>query len=185
MTDVPENALRARQMYAGGVPVRAILAETKLTSWDLYNWIDGRANRNGEQLLEPLPKRRIIRAVRITPGDRNSVMTRMMRSIERQTAEIDSCIGVPGHDREKNSRVTLNLTRALRELTAVAALNGNVKGEPDKNTERERIEEDMPPDDIDEFRNELARRIDALVASRTDEGASGPSSASLAEKTLG
>ncbi len=28
---------------------------------------------------------------------------------------------------------------------------------------------DMPAD-IDEFRNELARRIDAFVASRTDEG---------------
>ncbi len=53
MAEIPEAAQRARQMYADGVDTRTIKAETGLSSWGLYNWIDGRASRSdsGQQWL--------------------------------------------------------------------------------------------------------------------------------------
>jgi hypothetical protein len=173
MMEIPEAAQRARQMYADGVDTRTIRAETKLSTWALYNWIDGRASAKGEQLLPPLPKRRIVRNLRITPGDRRSLVERMMRSAERQVAEIELRVGSPRHDREKDARMLAVLARAMRELTAVDALNRDLERAStatDNPSNAPVVDDDPPPDDIDEFRNELARRIEAFVASRTDGG---------------
>lgn len=86
MTDIPEAAHRARQMYADGAPTRAILAETKLSLHSFYNWVNGRASSKAQPVLLPLPKRRTVRHLRIDPGDRRSLVERMMRSAERQVA---------------------------------------------------------------------------------------------------
>jgi hypothetical protein len=169
MAEIPEAARRARQMYADGVDTRTILAETGLSLWGLYNWLDGRAKRKGEQLLPPLPKRRTVRHLRIAPGDRRSLVERMMRSAERQVAEIELRVGAPRHDREKDARMLAVLARVMRELTAVDALNRQLEsadGSGAKDTPI--VDDDPPPEDIDEFRSELARRIEAFVAERTD-----------------
>ena len=41
MTDIPDNAARARQMYSEGATTRDILAETGLSHWGLYHWLAG------------------------------------------------------------------------------------------------------------------------------------------------
>lgn len=171
MADIPEAAHRARQMYADGVDTRTIMAETDFSLEKLYNWLDGKASRHGEQLLPPLPRRKVVRHLRITPGDRRSLVERMMRSAERQVAEIELRVGSPRHDREKDARMLAVLARAMRELTAVDALNRQLEsadGSGAKDTPI--VDDDPPPEDIDEFRSELARRIEAFVASRTDGG---------------
>jgi hypothetical protein len=163
MTEIPEAAQRARQMYADGVPVAAILADTKLTLHSFYNWINGRASKKAQPVLLPLPKRRLVRHLRINPGDRRSLVERMMRSAERQVAEIELRVGSPRHDREKDARMLAVLARAIRELTAVDALNHELECEAGKKRTRDN---DPVPDDMDEFRNELARRLEAVIAAR-------------------
>jgi hypothetical protein len=175
MTEIPEAAHRARQMYADGVPTRTILAETKLSLHSFYNWINGRASSKAQPVLLPLPKRRIVRHLRINPGDRRSLVERMMRSAERQVAEIELRVGSPRHDREKDARMLAVLARAMRELTAVDALNIELAR---KNPGDVRpAQDELPPDDIDEFRNALAQRIEAIVAAGGEEGDEPPASA--------
>ena len=172
MAEIPEAARRARQMYADGVDTRTIMAETDFSLEKLYNWLDGKSSRHGEQLLPPLPRRRVVRHLRISPGDRRSLVERMMRSAERQVAEIELRVGSPRHDREKDARMLAVLARAMRELTAVDALNrqlDSAANTPSDTKQAPVVDDDPPPDDIDEFRNELARRIRAFVASRADE----------------
>jgi hypothetical protein len=163
MVEIPEAAQRARQMYADGVPVVAILAETKLSLHGFYNWVNGRASSKAQPVLLPLPKRRLVRHLRINPGDRRSLIERMMRSAERQVAEIELRVGSPRHDREKDARMLAVLARALRELTAVDSLNKELEQEAGKARARN---DDPVPEDIDEFRNELARRLEAVIRSR-------------------
>ena len=58
MTEIPQAALRARQMYAEGRTVRAIQAETGLNLDQLYHALDGLPQPNGDSLLPPIPRRR-------------------------------------------------------------------------------------------------------------------------------
>lgn len=171
MAEIPEAARRARQMYADGVPTRTILAETKLSLHSFYNWINGRASKTAQPVLLPLPKRRLVRHLRINPGDRRSLIERMMRSAERQVADIELRVGAPRHDREKDARMLAVLARAIRELTAVDALNSNLEREAGKTRARD---DDPVPEDMDEFRNELARRLEAVLESRAPDGSARP-----------
>jgi hypothetical protein len=172
MAEIPEAAQRARQMYADGVPVKTILAETDLTLHSFYNWVNGRASKTAQPVLLPLPKRRLVRHLRINPGDRRSLVERMMRSAERQVAEIELRVGSPRHDREKDARMLAVLARAIRELTAVDALNHDLEREAGKTRARN---DDPVPEDIDEFRNELARRLEAVIAARAPGRSAGSS----------
>jgi hypothetical protein len=171
MVDIPEAAQRARQMYADGVPTKAILAETKLSLHSFYNWINGRASKKAQPVLLPLPKRRLVRHLRVNPGDRRSLIERMMRSAERQVAEIDLRVGSPRHDREKDARMLAVLARAIRELTAVDALNHELEREAGK---ARAANDDPVPEDMDEFRRELARRLEAVIAARAPGGSARP-----------
>jgi hypothetical protein len=54
------------------------------------------------------------------------------------------------------ARALGSLTRTLRELNELLGRHSATV-----------VDDDPPPEDIDEFRNELARRINAFVASRT------------------
>jgi hypothetical protein len=172
MTEIPENATRARQMYADGATVAAIKAETGLSHHQLYHWLEGAPQRAGGSLLPPLPKRRIVKRTRISAGDRLSVVARIMRSAERHVAEIDRRISTGNDKGEKDARALALLARTIRELTAVDAMNRELE-QPKMGAAANDDDDDRPPDDIDEFRNELARRINALVASRSDRGAAG------------
>lgn len=62
---------------------------------------------------------------------------------------------------ERNARTLATLTQTLHALQRLRA--GSLP-------EQETLTDDDTPHDIDEFRRDLARRIDAFVASRTDAG---------------
>ncbi|MBV9558004.1 MAG: hypothetical protein JO254_13110 [Pseudolabrys sp.] len=160
MTEIPEAARRARQMYAEGATIITIKAETGLTHSQLYRWIEGRDG------LPPLTKRRIVKKARISAGDRNSVIARIMHSSERQVAEIEKRIGTPGDQGDKDARTLATICRTMRELTAIEIMNRGLE----KPAAAGQDDEDRPPDDIDEFREELTRRIHSIIASRRAAG---------------
>src|SRR6185312_7804576 len=167
MTDLADATLRARQMYADGATLLAIKAQTGLTHHGLYRAIDG-----GDG-LPALPRRRIVRRARISAGDRVSLIARIMRSSERQVAEIEKRIGTGDDQGEQDARALAVISRTLRELTAIEAMNKALTTRPDPPDE----DEDRPPDDIDEFRAELTRRIQSIISGGEDTGAAGGSAA--------
>ncbi len=71
------------------------------------------------------------------------------------------------HDLRQMAQVIASLTATLRALQPMLCPDPQAGADPN---------DDMPAD-IDEFRNELARRIDAFVASRTEPGDAGGDSA--------
>jgi hypothetical protein len=79
-----------------------------------------------------------------------------MRAIETTSARLTA--GVHLRETEMAARALGSLTRTLRDLEEL--LGQHPMKVPD---------DDPPPEDIDEFRNELARRIRAFVASRTEQ----------------
>jgi hypothetical protein len=155
MTKFSDAALRARQMYADGATTAAIRAQTGLTHHALYRAIEGGGG------LPALPKRRIVRKARISAGDRVSLIARIMRSSERQVAEIEKRIGTSDDKADKDARALALISRTMRELTAIEVMNKALTTRPDPPAD----DEDRPPDDIDEFRAELTRRIQSIIAS--------------------
>jgi hypothetical protein len=125
---------------------------------------------------------------------------------EEERAQPDGASG------ETENDVVARLRRAvLNELTAIESLRDRLKNEPQSRVAAERTARTLStltdtlqklqrlqyavpasgslydiPADIDEFRNELARRIEAFVASRADEGDDQrPAPSQLASSTRG
>ena len=89
-----------------------------------------------------------------------SAVARVLPAIEATIARLAAG---PHHPREMEQagRALGALTRTLRELNALLAQHNAHAGAA--------VYDDMP-EDIDAFRIDLARRIDAFVASRTGDG---------------
>jgi len=153
-----ETIALARQRYQENQPIAAILAETGMTLHGLYYWLKG-GPKQGPQHLPPLPLRRT--APRRRAPDRQAFIARLWRTADWQVRDIekrlDGALQEPA-ERERDARTLAVLVKTLRELTAF-----------DETAPQPAIpaDDDPVPDDIDEFRNELARRIKALVDSRT------------------
>jgi hypothetical protein len=78
-------------------------------------------------------------------------------------------------DAERTARTLSTLTETLQKLRRMqCALTGTG---PENNDHDDHDHADELPLDIDEFRRELARRIDEFVASRADAGGDGASAA--------
>lgn len=164
MTDIPPAALRGRQMYLERKPTREILAETGLSHWALYHWIDGGPKINGKRLLPALPRRRVVVRRRILKADRIKLVTRMMRTAERQVEEIEIRLAQDGHapsDRERDARLMAVLVKTLRELTALDALHDS-GGQPQTDSGPE-DDYDAVPRELDDLRRELSRRLEAMA----------------------
>lgn len=97
------------------------------------------------------------------PDDR-PIAARLQSAVERVLPAIEATVGTlgtgPMHPREmeRAARALTSLTRTLRELKS---LLGQHRPPPPAGGDR-------PPADPDELRRELARKIDALVATRLD-----------------
>lgn len=89
---------------------------------------------------------------------REALAVRVQRVVERELDAIDSILGVLGAadsaEAERSARTLASLARALKEVMRLAA--PEQASDPD--------EDDPVPRDLDEFRRELARRIEALAA---------------------
>jgi hypothetical protein len=156
---------RARSMYAEKFTVARCLAAGNMSHGTLYYWLDGGPRDDkGVALLPPIARRRQIAGKRRKPlaGSSVSLLARLTRTAERQALDIEQRLSRPaasGPERERDVRILAMLTRTLRDVVAMA---------PDGLAQRDAqdAEHDPVPDNIDEFRYELARRINAFVAAR-------------------
>lgn len=163
----------ARQMYADRVPVADIRAALKISKEILYHCVDGGCE-NWPVRLPPLPRRREGAArTKKRPrlrGERKSIIRRVWRTAEAQVREIELRLAQPASEpdeRERDARLLAVLVKTLRELSALDAAGR----ESNKQTEPE---DDPVPRDLDEFRRELARKMDAIISRRTDRAAREP-----------
>jgi hypothetical protein len=167
----------ARRLYAEGKTIEEICAASGISNLTvLYRCLDGRYPDGSGVMPAKLPRRREGARMRDRAGSRSALVARMWRTAERQVEEIEDRLAVAGielAERESNARTLAVVAKTLRELAAVDEADkprGGTKQAPDNN-----IDDDPVPRDIDEFRRELARRINALVDSRTNAGGTGTS----------
>jgi hypothetical protein len=86
----------------------------------------------------------------------------VLPAIEATIAKLAAGPQAP-REMEQTARALGTMMRALRELNALLSQHPLGAASTD--------DDDDMPEDIDAFRNELARRIDAFVASRSGEAA--------------
>jgi hypothetical protein len=165
------------------------------------------ARRRGWKRYVP-PPRDVLPATRILV---EAESLERQREIAQSGPEVERA-QPDGGSGEFESDIVARLRRAvLNELTAIESLRDRLKNEPQSRVAAERTARTLStltdtlqklqrlqyavpasgsrydiPADIDEFRNELARRIEAFVASRTDEGdGQRPAPSQLASCTRG
>ncbi|MEA2981192.1 MAG: hypothetical protein QOF09_3015 [Alphaproteobacteria bacterium] len=171
----PETVALVRRRYAEGAFVNAIVAESGIKNLNIiYRCVAGLYPDGSGVKPAPIPQRRQGVRVRHRMGSRAALVSRMWRTAERQIEEIEDRLAVAGLElveRESNARTLAIVAKTLRELSAVDESDKPRKGK--KQPSDDDIDNDPVPRDMDEFRRELARRINALVDSRTDAGGGG------------
>jgi hypothetical protein len=174
----PDVVALVRRLYQDGATVNAIVAESGIKNLDIiYRCFDGRYPDGSGVAPARLPRRKPGVRVRHRAGSRAALVTRMWRTAELQVEEIEDHMAAAGLDvaeRERNARTLAVVARTLRELSAVDESQTRRKG--GQQTPDDDNDDDPVPRDIDEFRRELARRIHALVDSRTGSGGDGTAS---------
>ncbi len=164
----PETVALARKRYAEGVAVSRILGETEMSLGTLYAALDGKLDEGGGAKPAPMARRRVVmgQRKRALRAARISLVARLWRTAERQVRDIETRLASAAPDpaeRERDARVLAVLVKTLRELHAFdgANLRGKVEAESDN---------DDSVRDLDEFRRELARKIDRLAAQHSQAG---------------
>lgn len=180
-TPTPEQVALARRLYQDGVAVRDIVAAAGIKLGTLYRCLDGDFPDGTGVDPAPVPLRHQGVRVRQRMGSRAALVARMWKTAERQVEEIEDRLKAAGlelAERESNARTLAIVAKTLRELSIVDEAKQTRKGR--KRPPDDDIDDDPVPRDINEFRRELARRIDALVDSRTGAGGDGDLQAALA-----
>jgi hypothetical protein len=101
--------------------------------------------------------------------DQAPLVERLLRAVERELSIVEAqrahqgAAPPPVGEAERTARTIESLIRSLREVRRLSGDDETPAG----------FDDDDMPRDIDEFRLELARRIDAFVASRADAAAGG------------
>lgn len=153
----------ARQRYAEGVAVSKILAETEMSLGTFYLWLDGGPD-DGGQRLPPIPRRRVVMGKRRMPlsGGRASLIQRLWRTAERQVRDIEDRLRLQLQDsgeRERDARVMAIVVKTLRDLRALDT------------AEEEASRENDDTGNLDDFRRELARKIEGVIAATNPDAA--------------
>jgi len=156
----------------------------------LYYWLDGgplsepttdkSAVGDGNRMLPPIPRRRTIVGKRRKPlrTSHASLVARLYRTCEREVLDIEARLARPGastSERERNVRMLASIVQSVRGLSALAPEEA---GAARKNDEAD----DPAPDNIDEFRLELARRIRSFVEARKAQQAAEAGEAAAQEQ---
>jgi hypothetical protein len=101
----------------------------------------------------------------VTPQRRAIVAERLQDTVERQMAAVERVLAVIGPadaiEAEGSARTLANIARIIREIAALNLTEHDVKEPHDANDADAR--DDAIPRDLDEFRRELARRLQALI----------------------
>jgi hypothetical protein len=160
----PEMVALARRRYLEGVPVERIRAETGMSRHQFYYSIEGKYPDGSGTPPSPLPRRHVFRhkkVVRVSRISRIAVVARLWSAAEAQVRDIEDRIlrkEQQGEDRERDTRSFAVLAKTLREL---------ILFDERKKAPQADHDDDDGLRNIDEFRRELVRRMDAVVAART------------------
>lgn len=160
--------LKVREDYQAGKPIADIQAEHQMGNGTLYYVLDGGPPvEGGGRMFAPIPRRHLNR--QHAPGGlRASLVRKLWRTAERQVDEIDQRLMLAERaagERERDARTLAVLVKTLRELSAIderAGPSAPAGGE---------AHDDFA--DMDEFRRALARRMESIIAERTNTGAGG------------
>ncbi|GGF53034.1 hypothetical protein GCM10007301_10650 [Azorhizobium oxalatiphilum] len=158
----PETTEQARALYARGVPVRTIMADTGLSRRQIYYWLDRGPGRDAEATPKPTPRRATRRRSDLARPPsleaRRRLMGRLWRAAECQISEIEDRLvaatageaDAPPRDAERDARALAVLARVMRELSALDAA---------ARRDRAADEAGRASRDPETFRRELARRL--------------------------
>jgi hypothetical protein len=97
---------------------------------------------------------------------RRSLVARLWRTTEQQVREVEHRLSLGQRepaDRERDARMLAIMVKTLRELSSIDVADA---ARPGKTKTQSETENDDGPADIDEFRRELARRLEAIIARR-------------------
>jgi hypothetical protein len=111
-------------------------------------------------------------AAAAAPRPREATAARVHSMVERELDAVERVLAAlapddPGNA-ERAARALASIARTLRDLSQMNAAGGDVTDEGPEATTAD--DDDPPPRDLDEFRRELARRIDAFLGEGTDGG---------------
>lgn len=171
-----DQAAAVRSLYAAGRPLSAISAATGLGRSRIYFWLDHDIGPDGQPRQRPLPRRRPRPGGPQTAARRLNLVERIWRAAEAQVCEIETrmvALGSAPAEAERDARALAVLARVVRELSVLdgaklprtADLKDAPAGAPADEDAR------APADlsrDLDAFRRELARRLDALRGDGAD-----------------
>jgi hypothetical protein len=155
-----ETIVGARQQYVDGLTVAQIVAIAGVNAGTFYRWLAGDVPG---MILPPIPRRRNARRMKPRKSVRVALVRTLWRAAEQQVNEIEQHLAEAGKrsaDRERDSRSLAVLVRTLREL---AAMDHKDEGEAAK-PKAGAADDDVR--DIDEFRRDLARHMEAIIAQR-------------------
>jgi hypothetical protein len=157
-----ETIALARQRYTEGVPIARILADTEMSLGTLYLWLDGGPDDGAGPRLPRLPRRRDTMAKRRKPlsGSPVTLVARLWRTAERQVRDIEDRVRLkqqPADERERDARMLAVIVKTVRELRALRDADEEQAGNATDEF-----------DNLDDFRRDLAAKIDAALARRGD-----------------
>jgi hypothetical protein len=158
MTDIPEAALRARQMYLEGSSTAEIGRATGLSLHKIYVWLAGGPERDGVRPLAPIPLRRVHARGRAA---RKALVARIMQAAARQVRDIEDRLVVSGPEldsRLRNARALAVLVKTLNELSATE------ERAPRTKTAKDRDDDDEIPRNLEDLRRELSLRLEKMAA---------------------
>jgi hypothetical protein len=147
----------AREDYVAGKNTGQIMAECGLSVGTFYKLLAGKGPAAGLPVIllrRDLGGERARRPERI----RASLIDRLWRAADKQVREIEKRLRLDQAPdaRERDARMLATMVKTLRELRALDAARGEQEPAP---------ENDHGPDNLDDFRRELARKMDAVIAS--------------------
>lgn len=168
------RVMRAREMYVEGFTVSRILAHCQMSYGTLYACLDGVPFGAQGERMEKVPRRRDVIGKRrpALPADEVSLVNRLTRTAERQVRDIETRLSareVAPVERERDVRMLMNLTRALRDLAALRKQSTADRGSA-ITTDNDGGE--TFPASIDALRQELSRRLYGMAAGARDTGPS-------------
>jgi len=165
MADItPEQVQLVRDGYAAGKPIRELMAAAQLKRHQIYRCVNGELAGPGGAALAPLPQRIPGRSPQRSRG-RKTLVARLWRMADQQVRDIEERLQLDGQEpveRERDARMLATMVKTLRELRALDAQQAKLEPPPQDEHEHQ---------SLDDFRRELARKMDNIIARRTDRGA--------------
>src|SRR5262245_15650669 len=178
-----DEVAKMRQCRLDGMSTSAIAAEFKVARSTAARRLAG--DHKGAGHPPPLPRPRQARRVRnVSARARTALIQRLWRAAKRQVKQIEErpdararAGSEAGEIGERDARLLAVLVRTLRELAALDQAN-SAAADPGAKSPAQPTDpdhDDPVPRDIDEFRRELARRIEAFVGRESDGAIPGDS----------